>query len=98
MDNELFDRLLRSAEEAAEISAGRKAPAARHAFPDPAALRERFSLTQERFAALLGVSVGTLRNWEQQRRTPEGPARMLLRVAEKHPEALLDVARDEAMI
>ena len=43
---------------------------------------------------MLGISVRTLRNWEQGRRVPEGPAMMLLRVAEKHPQALLDVIRN----
>jgi putative transcriptional regulator len=41
-------------------------------------LRSRFGLTQDKFAALMGISVGTLRNWEQRRRKPEGPARVLL--------------------
>jgi putative transcriptional regulator len=40
----------------------------------------------------MGISVATLRNWEQGRRKPEGPAKVLLMVAEKHPEALLDIA------
>jgi putative transcriptional regulator len=44
--------------------------------------------------ALLGISVATLRNWEQGRRSPEGPARVLLRVAAKHPEAVLDVVSE----
>lgn len=53
-------------------------------------LRERFGLSQTQFAALLGISAGTLRNWEQGRRAPEGAARVLLRVAAKHPQAVLD--------
>ncbi len=53
-------------------------------------LRERFGLSQTQFAALLGISPGTLRNWEQGRRSPEGAARVLLRVAAKHPQAVLD--------
>ena len=40
---------------------------------------------------MLGISVRTLHNWEQGRRIPEGPAMVLLRIAEKHPESLLDV-------
>ena len=43
----------------------------------------------------VGISVGTLRNWEQGRRKPEGPARVLLRVASRHPEALLDIGREQ---
>jgi putative transcriptional regulator len=42
---------------------------------------------------MLGISIRTLRNWEQGRRVPEGPARVLLQVAAKHPEVLLDVVR-----
>ena len=46
-------------------------------------------LSQSRFAAIIGVSVRTLQNWEQGRRKPEGPARALLRVVEREPEAVL---------
>ncbi|RII30091.1 MAG: hypothetical protein CXR30_09895 [Geobacter sp.] len=49
------------------------------------ALREQFGLSQAKFADLVGISVGTLRNWEQGRRKPEGPARVLLQVASRHP-------------
>jgi putative transcriptional regulator len=59
------------------------------------ALREQFGLSQDKFAHLIGISVGTLRNWEQGRRKPEGPARVLLRVASRHPEALLDIGREQ---
>jgi len=57
--------------------------------PSVGALRARFQLSQTKFAALLGISTATLRNWEQGRRAPDGPARVLLRVAAKHPEAVL---------
>ena len=56
---------------------------------DVRAIRERMSLSQSSFAAVLGVSIRTLQDWEQGRREPTGPARSLLRVAERHPEALL---------
>jgi putative transcriptional regulator len=55
-------------------------------------IREKTGLSQPRFAALLGVSVRTLQEWEQGRRAPSGAARTLLLVAEKNPRALLDVA------
>lgn len=57
------------------------------------AIRTRLHLSQPKFAELLGISVRTLEGWEQGRRQPAGPARVLLRVADKHPEAVLDVVR-----
>ncbi len=53
-------------------------------------IRAKYELSQIRFASLLGISVKTLRNWEQGRRKPDGPARVLLQVAAKHPEAIWD--------
>jgi len=61
-------------------------------FPDVASIREKTGLSQSRFAALLGVSVRTLQDWEQGRRAPSGAARTLLLVADRNPHALLDVA------
>jgi len=55
---------------------------------DIVALRRFAGLTQEEFAKALGISVHTLRNWEQGRRSPEGPALALLRVAARHPRVL----------
>lgn len=60
--------------------------------PDVVSVREKTGLSQSRFAALLGVSVRTLQDWEQGRRAPSGAARTLLLVAERNPRALLDVA------
>ncbi len=56
------------------------------------ALRAFIGLTQEGFAAALGISVHTLRNWEQDRRKPEGPALALLRIAARHPRVLKENA------
>ena len=95
MKQELFDELLASVREGGAILRGKKAAAREFHFdePDVRSLRERYGLSQPKFAALLGISVGTLRNWEQGRRKPEGSARVLLRVVAKHPDAVLDVAR-----
>lgn len=60
--------------------------------PDVAAIREKTGLSQSKFAALLGVSVRTLQDWEQGRRAPSGAARTLLLIAQRSPRALLDVA------
>lgn len=56
---------------------------------DVKALRERLDLTQAEFSRMIGVSIKTLQNWEQGRREPDGPAKALLRVVEKEPEAVL---------
>jgi DNA-binding transcriptional regulator YiaG len=55
---------------------------------DIAALRGFVGLTQVQFARAMGISVHTLRNWEQDRRRPEGPALALLRIAARHPRIL----------
>ena len=97
MKDELFQELLLSVREGGAILRGEVAP--RRVFsiedPDVAEVRELYGLSQAKFAGLLGISVKTLQNWEQRRRKPEGPARVLLRVAAKHPEAVLDVVSEE---
>ncbi len=56
------------------------------------AAREHSGLSQAQFALLLGVSVRTLQEWEQGRRQPSGAAKTLLRVAQRHPEVLRELA------
>ncbi len=100
MKKELFDELLTSIQEGAKILR-EEAPAYRifnfNAL-DIKRIRETYLLSQGQFAALLGISVRTLRNWEQGRRLPEGPARVLLQVVAKHPEAVLDSVRSAQQI
>jgi putative transcriptional regulator len=62
--------------------------------PRSPVVRARLSsgLTQERFAALLGISKRTLEQWEQGRREPSGAAKTLIRLAELHPELLREIA------
>lgn len=55
--------------------------------PDVRSVRERLGLSQEAFAARFHLSLRTVQEWEQQRRVPEGPARVLLQVIEREPEA-----------
>ena len=55
--------------------------------------RDDHGLSQTEFASLLGISVRTLQNWEQGRREPEGPAKVLLQVAAKYPDAVWDVVK-----
>ena len=95
MRDELFNELVESVREGGAILRGERAPSRSFAAegPDIRRIRNGYQLSQSQFAALLGVSVGTLRNWEQGRRSPDGPARVLLRVAATHPEAVWDVVR-----
>src|SRR5579871_80928 len=104
MRKDLFEELVRSVREMKEIQAGRVKPSrvtrladlVSAQSPDVAALRARFKLSQAKFASLLGISVDTLQNWEQRRREPHGPAKVLLRIARTHPEALLAAATGPA--
>ena len=92
MKEKLFEELLESVREGGAILRGEQEPSRIFRFEDidVRGLRERHGLSQSKFAALMGISVGTLRNWEQGRRRPEGSARVLLRVVEKHPDAVFD--------
>lgn len=95
MKDELFNKLVASVRQGGAILRGETPPS--RAFvvdgPNVRRLRADYQLSQNEFAALLGISVKTLRNWEQGRRVPEGPARVLLQVAAKHPDAVWDVVR-----
>lgn len=95
MNNDTFTELLSSIREGAEILQGRKNPS--RAFEvnaqDIKSIRERLGLSQRQMANLMGVSVDTLQNWEQNRRKPRGAARTLLLIAARHPEAILEIMR-----
>ena len=59
---------------------------------DIARVRGKLGLSQSKFANVLGISADTLQNWEQGRRQPTGPAKVLLKIAILHPKVLLEVA------
>ena len=60
--------------------------------PSPAqVIRKKLELSQSAFAGLMGVSIRTIQDWEQGRRSPKGPAKSLLRVVEQHPEVFADI-------
>jgi putative transcriptional regulator len=92
MKKATFDELLTSIEQGGRVLRGKKRPARSFRIDDPdvPAIRRHLGLTQQRFAELLGISLATLRNWEQGRRKPEGAARVLLYVAARNPKAVLD--------
>ena len=92
---ELFEELKQSLHEANLIKRGQLKPGrVFHMRPESNIVRVRgkLGLSQSKFAAILGISADTLQNWEQGRRTPTGPAKVLLKIAARHPEVLLEVA------
>ena len=94
MKKELFEELKKSLREANLIKRGRLKPG-RVFHVNPASnivrVRGKLGLSQSKFAAILGISADTLQNWEQGRREPTGPAKVLLRIALRHPKVLLEV-------
>ena len=95
MQKELFDQPTGESKNTARKR--RIAPAfgeikTRHELREPnvAKLRKSVGLSQARFAAALGISVATLQNWEQGRRRPDGPARVLLNVFKRHPKIVAE--------
>lgn len=92
MNEQDFANLAESIKQAGQIKRGELKPGRVFELSplDIKAIREQFRKSQREFAYMIGVSVGTLQNWEQGRRKPEGPARALLLVASKNPQAVMD--------
>lgn len=91
MDNKLFAQLVESMEQMGEITRGERAPS-REFHVDAVKVKDVRAMTglsQAKFAQILDVQVGTLRNWEQGRRDPAGPAKALLRAIHNDPENVL---------
>ena len=91
MKAEAFAELLESVRQAGRMRRGTLRPGRRTVFKptDVKAVRAKLGRSQTEFALMIGVSVATLRNWEQGRRTPDGPALALLRVAARDPQAVV---------
>ncbi|MDQ8196303.1 helix-turn-helix domain-containing protein [Coraliomargarita sp. SDUM461004] len=99
MDTELFNELKDSIRQMKAIEAGELAPTkVRIVNPENevASARIQLGLTQEAFAKLLDTPVGTVRGWEQGRRQPPPSAKVLMRVATKYPEQVLECAEAAA--
>ncbi len=92
MKDKLFKELAQSIKQGSRILRGESKPSRTFKYDDPdvRAIRRRLRLSQNKFSSLLGISPATLRNWEQHRRKPHGPARVLLRVAAKNPKSILE--------
>ena len=91
MKPRMFDELLESIREGGAIMRGERKPSRRFVVEAAGvrAIRERTSLSQSEFASLIGVSVKTLQNWEQDRRRPTGPAAALLRIIPQEPQVAI---------
>ncbi len=87
MKKQMFEELLSSVREAGAVLRGRQKPSRRIVIRSSGVrvISERTSLSQSEFAGLIGVSVKTLQNWEQDRRRPTGPAAALLSIIEHDP-------------
>ncbi|MBR4171459.1 MAG: helix-turn-helix domain-containing protein [Kiritimatiellae bacterium] len=88
MNKKNFDLLLGSMREGVQILRGECAPSRRFEVTkkeDVRYVRQTFHVSQDAFAKFMGVSVSTLRNWEQGRRRPTGAARVLLKIALRQP-------------
>ncbi len=85
-----FNNLVASIKEAGKIRRGEMKPSRVFEITplDVKQIREKLHKTQQEFALMIGISVATLRNWEQGRRRPEGPAMVLLRIAQTNPELI----------
>ena len=90
MKRDAFELLTESLRAAGRIRRGtaKASRTFRFAPADVKAIRSKLGMSQVEFAQMIGVSVATLRNWEQGRRSPEGPALALLRIASAEPKAV----------
>lgn len=97
MKETAFKELLTSIRQAGRIRRGILKPSRVTTFrpADVKSVREKLKASQTEFALMIGVSVATLRNWEQGRRTPDGPALALLRVAARNPRAVAEALHRE---
>ncbi len=87
-----FEQLAESVRQAGKIRRGELKPSRviEYQPADVKAIRLKLGKSQSEFALMIGVSIATLQNWEQGRRSPGGPARALLKVAECDPKAVAD--------
>jgi putative transcriptional regulator len=92
MKDKEFSKLVASIKEAGQVKRGYRKASRIFEITPPSikAIRKKLNLSQSDFALMIGVSISTLQNWEQGRREPDGPAKALLKIASKNPEAVMD--------
>jgi len=100
MSKRAFDKIAAGLKDAIAIARGEADRASYRvhvpADVDVVRIRRKLKLSQSEFAARFGIAPGTLRDWEQKRKRPEGPARVLLMVIEREPDAVQRAIRDSA--
>jgi putative transcriptional regulator len=99
MKDEAFKELCEAVREGGRILRGEQKPSRRFSVDDSFVRRARQSLrlSQAEFAAMLNVPTATLRNWEQGRCVPDGPARALLVVAARRPDAVYEALHEASV-
>lgn len=90
MNDDVFNELLTSVQQAGDIKRGQAQPSRQFEFDTPNVknIREDIGFSQSKFATLIGVSIRTLQNWEQGHRQPTGPAKVLLKLVHADPESV----------
>jgi putative transcriptional regulator len=91
-----FTEISEGLKDAANHAKGKKSGVVEHT-PEALnvrAIREKTGMSQERFCATFGISIGTLRHWEQGLRTPRGAARVLLKVVDRNPKAVIAAVKE----
>lgn len=85
-----YDKMAVSLQQALDYAKGNDVDVIIHEIEvvDVKAIRKELGMTQNQFADTFRVSAGTVRNWEQKRRVPEGPAKTLMYIISKEPEAV----------
>ena len=99
MNKKNFAELLQSVKEVGKIMRGEMKPSRQFVFDDKEDIqevRQGFNASQSEFAQFMGVSINTLQNWEQGRRRPTGPAKVLLRIVVRKPEIFTEMQREDA--
>jgi putative transcriptional regulator len=86
-----YTEIRKGLDDAIAHAKGRKARAKEHRMDpiDVKSIRKKTGMSQQRFCASFGISIGTLRHWEQGLRSPRGAARVLLKVVEHNPRAVI---------
>ena len=97
MSKKAFDKIAAGLQDAIAIARGEAKRASYRVYVpaevDVGRIRRKLKLSQSEFAARFGIAPGTLRDWEQKRKRPEGPARVLLMVIDREPDAVARAVR-----